>query len=854
MYWKIGPVDPRGSFSYKIAKHPDNVFEREAGSGRKVSASFSKSTLDDKDVLFYNGYIENTPLSFLRTARKLNMQNYVHTQLSAVCPHNLKGFDICFRSVLRGNSAGGITDEVFNEKVIMDMEIGPYPVPIQQIEYWFNDAGFDVTKKETNTFSSCIKIRNKEPISVTEYLQKVYMISYFMTIKHELVRIKDDMIDKFVKLCEYWINKLEKRNRLINGLCRYNKKNIEKFEVELTELNDEINEDEKNERLCEIEKFIKKKGVHALRHDLIVKEIPEDAKTFLELGCGGGKLLRYTRKVREDIDIIGIEISTWLCGKAKRYKYNKPMTIINSNVLYPKIDKHNLLPDFLALTEVIEHLNHSERAQLVRLIKSFYIPKKFVLTVPNIEYNQFFDDMADGKLRHPDHKIEYDLKSLLEEIVEPLVKDYDISFIPFQCKDGIGISWVLVGEHRKPNKRRIYTPTFDKIQSMYNPVYLPISDYEVRNKEMMGGYSSRAYVSNNQNIFYMGATIPPVEFNTDEPEFLEHPHDAFVYYSKRGLTDIWGEEKYMGSRAYVLAFKDKDTANKMGYKSQLVINSRGGFPFFFEDELNPYKDILEDIQNNISSRLSTIEKDFIILDCEIMPWTIKAKKLITEQFRIPGECAFLSRKYGSYGNLNAVVDYINELDVYDNEDEEFMMRMFNVVAIGSTHDKKRGSKIYKESLGNLCNKAWHYDQMSQLESDHCKCVEHHKVDLSSKKSTDDSIKKWLKFCENGEGFVYKIDYPTTYTPNGYLLQPMLKVRGKQYLQLIYGIDYLEEDYFRQVCLRGVKRKRLMAIQQHELVSYLTMSWLNQNDIQTRRLIAAFIGMDNVNMQTVDATL
>jgi len=854
MYWKIGPVDPGGNLSYKIAKHPDNVFERDAGPGRKVHARFAE---DDKS--YYLGHIFNDPLMFLKTARKLNMSNYVHTQLSAVCPHNLKGFDVCFRSVLRGKNPGGIDDSEFNENVVLDMEIGPYPVPIQQLEFWFKDAGFSITKIDTPTFSSNIKLKNITEMTVTEYLQKVYLISYYLTRKHNMVRTQTDQIEKFVKFCTGWIEELSHRNRLINGLCKYNKELMMKFETDLVEQDDTKSEDDREERKQElVDAFMNKRNLHRMRHDIIVDELSEDTETFMELGCGGGQLLRYARKKFKNLQITGLEINDFLCRKASKYRRGSKFNVVNCNVLYPKLRREDLKVDFLAITEVMEHLVEPDRRKLIRLIKQIYLPKTWVITVPNIEYNQHFEFLNEGDYRHPDHKIEYTLKELVAEIIEPLSEMYNIQFRHIETEEGITPSWILVGRCKYPEKRKIHNGVWEKIKSMYEGIYLPISDYRIGRKELASGYSGRQHMMNAKNIFYLAPTMAPVDWYgpsteiSDYVSYLEHPMKAFEYYRDRGVDVLWGEEKYMGSRGYALAFKDPEYARKLGFDAPLIINSRAGFPFF-HDNGSTVLDLWQEI-------LPHIEEDYLMFDCEIMPWAFKAEKLIMNEFRIPGECAFLSRLFGGYAyeevNVTAAFDYLKTLDLYDSKDDPLEVRIFNILAKGAIRENKRGTfKFLDTTMGFYKPREWHYNIINTINTKTFKPVISHSIKLDDTAAIIESIESWKLFCSNGgEGFVYKLDEPIRFTDNGYMIQPMLKVRGKRYLQLIYGIDYLHKDYFEKVCYRRTKRKRMLAIQQHEVGINILRSFLNRNHHQTNKFVAGFIGMEYVNMKNIDATL
>jgi protein phosphatase len=65
----------------------------------------------------------------------------------------------------------------------------------------------------------------------------------------------------------------------------------------------------------------------------------------------------------------------------------------------------------------------------------------------------------------------------------------------------------------------------------------------------------------------------------------------------------------------------------------------------------------------------------------------------------------------------------------------------------------------------------------------------------------------------GEGMVVKPDEFLSFGKNG-LLQPALKVRGREYLRIIYGPDYT--DHIPQLRRRAMSRKRSLALREFAL--------------------------------------
>ena len=88
MYLELGPKVFNDKFSWIICKNPSSSpFIKKIKDGRQVISKFTNN-----DRLFQT-YIKNDSLVFLEKSRQLNLSNYVHTQLSSVCPYNLNAID-----------------------------------------------------------------------------------------------------------------------------------------------------------------------------------------------------------------------------------------------------------------------------------------------------------------------------------------------------------------------------------------------------------------------------------------------------------------------------------------------------------------------------------------------------------------------------------------------------------------------------------------------------------------------------------------------------------------------------------------------------------------------------------------
>ena len=90
------------------------------------------------------------------------------------------------------------------------------------------------------------------------------------------------------------------------------------------------------------------------------------------------------------------------------------------------------------------------------------------------------------------------------------------------------------------------------------------------------------------------------------------------------------------------------------------------------------------------------------------------------------------------------------------------------------------------------------------------------VDTEDEASVQAGVDWWLTLTESGgEGMVVK---PGTYTAKqGFkLLQPAVKCRGREYLRIIYGAEYLEPDHLKRLKVRSLNRKRTLALKEFSL--------------------------------------
>jgi 2-polyprenyl-3-methyl-5-hydroxy-6-metoxy-1,4-benzoquinol methylase len=407
MYIKLFASSP--NFSYLIAKNPSNVFDRSERSGQRIYAKFRE---EDGKIIYHISII-NDPIPFMQKLKDLNESSYVNAQLSCVCPYNIAGFFDCLRSAITGTSK--LEEkylEEYNSTRWQEAVIGPFPDSEEFIKKVFASYGLQVEAQQTESFSKYYHLGGE--MKLQEFLQKIYILSYYITRRLDLFKIDAAKVDKFANLSKEWLGQgdVKIQSAIIKSLCRGHKE----FSVQLVEGLDkeEVEEDEIKEKLR-----FNFNSLHDQRHDLIVEYVNKILKEFgsvsfteiIDYGSGEGKLSEKLRKTLEWHDhcrVLSFDAreSKWTKGKS----YHQRM-----NLLFPRF-KYNFADDkIVILSEVIEHFDFYDRKRLLDIVMKELAPRYIILTTPNIEWNKTINLPA---YRHWDHKIEFTPEQYQQEIVQ----------------------------------------------------------------------------------------------------------------------------------------------------------------------------------------------------------------------------------------------------------------------------------------------------------------------------------------------------------------------------------------------------------------------------------------------------
>lgn len=311
---------------------------------------------------------------------------------------------------------------------------------------------------------------------------------------------------------------------------------------------------------------------------------------------------------------------------------------------------------------------------------------------------------------------------------------------------------------------------------------------------------------------------------TPEGPFLEHPEQAIKHYVDRGATDLVVEEKHMGSRALLVIARDAEAAvRRFGVEDGKlgVIYTRTGRPFFKDDGQEAAIVARVGQAMEVSGLWSDLETDWVLLDAELMPWSAKAQDLLKTQYlptvaaasrsatalmdaierapAIEGLEALQVVSVKQLANANAMGKTIDGYCWEAATIEDYRIAPFHILAAEGRVFTDKPHDWHMETLGRLAEQ----DLLLQTTS-------WRRFDGSNATDRTSVCDWWFEHTgAGGEGMVIK---PTGFLVRGErgLLQPAMKVRGRDYLRIIYGPDYDMPGNIERLRERGLSRKFSLA--------------------------------------------
>lgn len=276
----------------------------------------------------------------------------------------------------------------------------------------------------------------------------------------------------------------------------------------------------------------------------------------------------------------------------------------------------------------------------------------------------------------------------------------------------------------------------------------------------------------------------------------------------------------MGSRAVVLVGKDGST------RFPGAVVTRTGRPFF---DAARTAALLARVRSAVGTAGLWDEFDWLLLDAELMPWSAKAHALITEQYAAVGAAATAALPAVVRTLTNAADRGVDVTDLLARN----RSRAANATAFRAAYrpycwptDGLDGVRLAPFQL--LATEGatyydrphdWHLalaDRLVAADPDLFTTTRRIAVDTTDPASVAEGVRWWTDLTgSGGEGMVVKPAANLTHGPRG-VVQPGVKVRGREYLRIIYGPDYTMPEHLTRLRDRNVGAKRSLALREYAL--------------------------------------
>ncbi len=334
-----------------------------------------------------------------------------------------------------------------------------------------------------------------------------------------------------------------------------------------------------------------------------------------------------------------------------------------------------------------------------------------------------------------------------------------------------------------------------------------------------------------QWLAYLPPTMSPSETSAREG-WLERPEEAFAHFRARGVAEVACEEKHMGSRAVIALCKSAEAARaRFGVMSDETgaIWTRTGRAFFSDAAMTEallarLRDAVE--RANLWDELAT---DWLLLDTEIMPWSAKAASLIESQYApvAASSSAGFAAAVAAFDRTNARgLDVAALRDRFADRAQRAALYAKAwapyVWPVSSIDDLKVALFHLLASEGRVWfdqDHQWHMgvaDRLAAVSDTVVTRTQWRIVTLDDSRAVDDAIAWWEALTGNGgEGMVIKPRSFIARGPKG-LIQPALKVRGREYLRIIYGPEYDAPENIVRLRERSLSGKRNLALREFAL--------------------------------------
>jgi hypothetical protein len=367
-----------------------------------------------------------------------------------------------------------------------------------------------------------------------------------------------------------------------------------------------------------------------------------------------------------------------------------------------------------------------------------------------------------------------------------------------------------------------------------------------RREEIKSLLDRRTRIAAENQLNYLVPTMSPAP-KDEETNEIESIKGAISLYKEFGVTDLIIQPKWMGSYCLVYLHREYEKTK---------IFTRNGYKIHWLD-INLFKESLQ----RAKSLFEDPNVELVVLEGELLPWSALGQGLIDDEYK---RYEYLQSKRLEFYKNSTILSKINDIIVNSPEYAKFLenpdsfpshvKRQYEAISkvpelIPSVDQFERSLNIYSSQLDLFATGS------SNLKIELFNLLKIVKNDGTEVLNFDNTIFSKISKAEyliikNGD--VSSVDSYWTlnqsYNHEGVVVKPLvagnekipyaIKVRNKNYLQMIYGIDFDRryDYYFKR---RNIRPKLRLSIQEYEAALNLLSIPMNTISKENDKFIEMF---------------
>jgi 3' terminal RNA ribose 2'-O-methyltransferase Hen1 len=254
--------------------------------------------------------------------------------------------------------------------------------------------------------------------------------------------ISDDEVDKLIRHGEGWLSAHPEQKAIVHRYLKYRPTLTREALARLVDESDDP-EAEKEAKDHEEQVVEESLRLHDQRIGAVLSVLKQSgAKRVVDLGCGGGRLLRELVPDPAFTEVVGVDVSVRALEYAQRSlrldryapSVRDRVQLLHGSLMYR--DDRLKGFDAAAVVEVIEHFDPPRLRAFEDVVFGSAQPTSVIVTTPNFEYNVRFEGLPAGSLRHRDHRFEWtreELHGWAHGVADR--HGYEVRFIPIGPED-----------------------------------------------------------------------------------------------------------------------------------------------------------------------------------------------------------------------------------------------------------------------------------------------------------------------------------------------------------------------------------------------------------------------------------